>query len=72
MHSVEQMVYQGLESRGGVISAEHGIGTEKLAYLSCSRTDPEIELMRTIKTALDPKNILNPGRVLPEREVAVS
>ena len=48
---------------GGSISAEHGIGILKRHYLKMSRTAEEIETMRTLKRALDPKNILNPGRI---------
>ena len=48
---------------GGSISAEHGIGMLKRAYLGQSRNTAELALMRTLKQALDPKNILNPGRV---------
>ena len=49
---------------GGSISAEHGIGTHKKAYLGYSRTPQEMALMRTIKQAMDPKNLLNRGKVL--------
>ena len=49
---------------GGSISAEHGIGRIKRPYLSMSRTEPELALMATMKQALDPAGILNPGRVL--------
>jgi FAD/FMN-containing dehydrogenase len=48
----------------GAITAEHGIGVLKREFLPLSRTDNEIALMKTIKQALDPKNILNPGRVI--------
>jgi FAD/FMN-containing dehydrogenase len=65
VHGVESIVYGALESRGGVVSAEHGIGLDKRAYLGHSRSPEEIELMRLIKRSLDPKNILNPGKVLP-------
>jgi FAD/FMN-containing dehydrogenase len=60
---VEDMVYRPLAAIGGSVSAEHGIGLEKRAYLPLSRTPEEIATMRTIKRALDPKNILNPGKV---------
>ena len=61
---VEKIVYEALGRRGGVISAEHGIGLEKRDYLGHSRSPEEIALMRTLKGALDPKNILNPGKII--------
>lgn len=51
--------------RGGSISAEHGIGRDKLPYLGLSRTAAEIRAMRSIKAALDPRWILNPDAMLP-------
>lgn len=61
---MERIVYGALGERGGVISAEHGIGLDKRAYLPHSRSPAEIALMRTVKNALDPANILNPGKIL--------
>lgn len=61
---IEKHVYDSLRPYRGAISAEHGIGLEKKAYLSISRSEAEIELMRTMKRSLDPKNILNPGKVI--------
>jgi FAD/FMN-containing dehydrogenase len=63
-HRVEGIVYGGLGSRQGSVSAEHGIGLEKRAYLPLCRTGEELALMRTLKSALDPKGILNPGKIL--------
>lgn len=63
-HEVEELVYGHVSRFGGSVSAEHGIGRFKRDYLPMSRSAPELELMRTIKTALDPKGILNPGRIL--------
>ena len=62
---VEGIIYGALQTRGGSISAEHGIGLEKRAYLSCSRNPEEIALMRALKRSLDPRNILNPGKIFP-------
>jgi FAD/FMN-containing dehydrogenase len=62
----DECVYGPLADIGGSVSAEHGIGTEKLAWLPHSRTEEEIELMRSLKSALDPANILNPGRVVTD------
>lgn len=64
-HGIERCVYEPLASRSGSVSAEHGVGLEKQPWLALSRSDVELALMRRIKDALDPKGILNPGRVLP-------
>jgi FAD/FMN-containing dehydrogenase len=61
---VDELVYAPLQGIGGSISAEHGIGFEKRDYLALSRTPEELEMMRAIKRMLDPKNILNPGKVI--------
>ena len=61
---VEEQVYGCLAEFDGAISAEHGIGLEKRAYLPITRSESEIELMKTLKRALDPNNILNPGKVV--------
>lgn len=61
---IDVCVYELLRGYGGSISAEHGIGEHKIAYLGHSRTPEELALMRTIKRALDPKNLLNRGKVL--------
>lgn len=58
-----QIVYRPLAALGGSISAEHGIGLDKKAYLSLCRTPQEIATMRLLKRALDPHNILNPGKI---------
>lgn len=61
--AVEESVYQGLIPRGGSVSAEHGIGLQKKRYLSWSRSQDEIAVMQLVKKALDPKDILNPGKI---------
>ncbi len=62
-HAVEQLVYGLLAERGGSISAEHGIGLHKKPYLHLSRSTQELMAMRAIKQALDPLNLLNPGKI---------
>lgn len=61
--TIEALVYSPLAAFGGSVSAEHGIGLEKKPWLSISRSQPEIALMRQVKAALDPHNRLNPGKV---------
>ena len=64
-HAVESAVYDVTRAFGGSISAEHGIGSLKRAWLGHSRSEAEISLMRRLKQALDPQNLINPGKVLP-------
>ena len=61
--AVQRCVYEPLRSIAGSISAEHGIGLERKAYLEISRSPAEIATMRALKTALDPRGILNPGKI---------
>ena len=61
---MENIVYKRLGEFSGSVSAEHGIGLEKRDYLGVSRNAAEVALMHTIKQALDPKNLLNPGKVI--------
>jgi FAD/FMN-containing dehydrogenase len=60
----DECVYGPLRQYGGSVSAEHGIGLEKISWLPHSKSAAEIQLMRSLKQSLDPNNILNPGRVL--------
>ncbi len=60
---IDDAVYLPLASRGGSVSAEHGIGLYKKDYLEVSRSAAEISLMRQLKSMMDPNNILNPGKI---------
>jgi len=55
-----------VKSHAGSISAEHGIGLLKKPYLGYSRAPEEIALMKAIKRTMDPKGILNPGKVIDD------
>jgi FAD/FMN-containing dehydrogenase len=58
------LVYDVVDSLGGSISAEHGIGQAKREHLVRYRGETETGLMKAVKGALDPKNIMNPGKVI--------
>lgn len=60
---VTKLLAQVLKSHGGSISAEHGIGLVKKPYLSSTRSEAEIAVMRGIKAVLDPNGIMNPGKL---------
>ena len=62
---VQKVVYGVTGEMGGSVSAEHGIGLKKLKVLALSRSPVELAAMRTVKSALDPLNLLNPGKLLP-------
>ncbi|KQQ40395.1 hydroxyacid dehydrogenase [Duganella sp. Leaf126] len=61
---VNRVVYDSVEAFGGSISAEHGIGALKRDALVRHKSAVELDLMRTIKAALDPLGIMNPGKIL--------
>ena len=61
--SANPEIFSILQKFEGSISAEHGVGLLKRDYLHYSRSSAELELMRAIKTAFDPKNLLNPGKL---------
>lgn len=60
----DTIVYGCLEGLDGSVSAEHGIGIEKKRWLSASKSPAELAVMRLLKATLDPRNILNPGKIL--------
>jgi D-lactate dehydrogenase (cytochrome) len=63
-HDVNAVVFEVVAKYGGSISAEHGIGVIKRDLLPKVKDPVAYELMRTLKRTLDPKGILNPGKVL--------
>lgn len=58
-----QQIFQKAVELGGTISGEHGVGYAKAPYFDLAVTAPTIALMKTIKQAMDPNGILNPGKV---------
>ena len=62
-NAINEIVYAPLKENQGSVSAEHGIGLHKKEYLYTSRSETEIEVMRSLKNLFDPKGLLNPGRI---------
>ena len=60
---IEPCIYEPLMCCRGSVSAEHGIGLEKREWLPVSRSESELALMRAMKATLDPRGILNPGKI---------
>ena len=58
------LVFDSVTRFDGSISAEHGVDSLKLDKLPSHKSAVALELMRTIKRALDPTNLMNPGRVV--------
>jgi FAD/FMN-containing dehydrogenase len=63
-HEVNRIVHDAVAAHGGSISAEHGIGTLKRDELPRYKDPTALALMRAVKRSLDPRGLLNPGRVL--------
>ncbi len=62
--AVDRIVFDIVADLGGSVSAEHGVGLARRAAIRDYKSAVEIELMRTLKTALDPHNIMNPGKLV--------
>jgi FAD/FMN-containing dehydrogenase len=62
-HKLDTTVFDAVRDVHGSISAEHGIGVSRAPFLLWTRSERELELMRALKRALDPQNILNPGKL---------
>ena len=61
--SAKSELYKAVTDLGGTISAEHGIGIEKLSFLENTIDKGALKYMKLIKKAFDPQNILNPGKI---------
>jgi FAD/FMN-containing dehydrogenase len=63
---ISRLVHDLTDEYDGSVSAEHGIGRLKVDDLARYGDPSKLAAMRAIKTALDPKGIMNPGAILPE------
>lgn len=68
--AVEDVLYTGLHAMGGSFAAEHGVGSKRIGALQATAGAEKLDLMRTLKAAIDPKGLMNPGKVLPAKAAA--
>jgi FAD/FMN-containing dehydrogenase len=61
---INRVVYEQVDSLGGSISAEHGLGQLKREEIARHKAPLELELMRAVKRALDPQGLMNPGKLI--------
>ena len=69
MHKAVDEIFKVALEFGGTLSGEHGIGMAKMRYLGDELGDSGLNLLRSIKESLDPDYLLNPGKMVPVREV---
>jgi len=63
--ALSEAIYALSLSLGGTITGEHGVGATRRGYLPMAMGEAQIEVMRRIRAAFDPNQILNPGKILP-------
>ncbi len=68
--AVEQVIYAALHRLGGSFSAEHGVGSKRIAALVATTDPVKLDAMARVKRAFDPDMMMNPGKVLPLRPTA--
>jgi glycolate oxidase len=64
-HAAERALFEGVVALEGAISGEHGIGFTKAPFIGIELSAEEIALMKRVKQAFDPHNLLNPGKIFP-------
>jgi glycolate oxidase len=65
-HAAERALFEGVVTLEGSISGEHGIGFTKAPFVGLELSPDEIALMKRLKLAFDPHNVLNPGKIFPQ------
>ncbi|MCE5201758.1 MAG: FAD-binding oxidoreductase, partial [Synergistaceae bacterium] len=58
-------VYELVKNLGGTLTGEHGVGLKRVKYIPFFLDEAQIDLIRRVKLAFDPNNILNPGKIVP-------
>jgi glycolate oxidase len=68
VHQAVEEIFATAVKFGGTLSGEHGIGIAKMRFLGSEIGESGLDLMRTIKNAMDPTHIFNPGKLVPREE----
>ena len=66
VESAGEEMLRAVVEMGGTLSGEHGIGLEKNSFMPWIYSEQDLDAMRRVKTALDPRGLLNPGKVFPD------
>lgn len=64
LDTIEPWLFEWVVARGGSLSAEHGLGFKKRAYLGLGKSSVAVQIMRNLKSQFDPTGILNPYKVV--------
>ena len=64
LHKAQIEIYEKLLKMGGTLSGEHGIGYKRRGYMKYFLDEAQLELIKRVKLAFDPQNILNPGKIV--------
>ena len=67
VHQALRDIFRTTVALGGAVSGEHGIGIAKAPFIGLELDRATLATMQTIKKAMDPNNIMNPGKIFPER-----
>ena len=65
VHAASEEILKLVIATGGALSGEHGIGLEKIAYMSSLYTEADLDEMRRLRALFDPRELCNPGKVIP-------
>jgi glycolate oxidase len=69
LHRLQEELYKTTRKLGGTLTGEHGVGLKRRDQISFFLDENQTELIRRVKLAFDPKNILNPGKIVPWRNI---
>lgn len=72
VEAASKAIMQLCVDAGGTITGEHGVGVDKRGYMTLVHNDVELDMLRTVRRAFDPRGLFNPGKVLPDEATPVA